>query len=331
MYDPIIDSATDAVTAWVKKNAAKSDKYKINGMSVTFRATASYGVFGIGCTAVAIGCAFIPDLIAKLFFGGIFGIFGVLIMLYGFVMHLTLDPERIAYRGPFGLKKQILWRDVQSVSIISPEYGDLLINSRDARIRVFAYLAGFNDIKTLLTSRFPASFDAEAAVEAGSSSLLQKEFGMHIFKLKKTSGIAGFVLAFMGISGLLYSLFTDQYTDIIVVIGTPAIFIGGVLTMMYGFLTCLYICDDKIVYRNLFLQERSIFWRNINTVTVSDEPQPELIDVRSKHIRIRIRIDFKGYPLIKALIFKRYLRTRRVSNKPSIPQPYKTFLISLNS
>ncbi len=331
MYDPIVDSATDAVTTWVKNNAAKSGNYKIDGMSVTFRATASYGVFGIGSTAVAIGCAFIPNLIAKLFFGGCFGIFGVLILLYGYVMQLTLDPERIIYRGPFGLKKQILWSDIQSVFVVSAQFGDIMVQGRNSRIRIFAYLAGFPKIKELLLTRFPSSFDAEAALKAGNSNQFKKVHGSNVFKLKKDSGIAGFVLAFMGLSGLLYSLFTDQYTDNIVVIGIPAIFIGGVLTMMYGFLTRLYIGDDKLVYRNLFLQEKSIFWRNVNTVTVRDEPQHELIEIRSKHIRIKIRIDFKGYPLIKALVFKRYLRTRRVSNKPSIPQPYKTFLIGRDS
>lgn len=313
MYDPLPDAAAKAVTSWIANNAAKSDKYKINGHSVTFHATKSYGIFGICSTVIAIGCAFIPDLAAKLVLMAIFGVLGVLILLYGFVMRLTLDPERIIYRGPFGLKKQILWRDVQSVSVIAPEYGDLMINSRDARIRVFAYLAGFNDIKQLLTSRFPASFDAEAAVEAGSSHLLQKEFGSNVFKPKKLSTVVGFSLIILALSGVLYSLFVYPQTDIAFFVGIPVYVIAGVLMIMYGCLTRVYIRDDRLVYRTLFLREKMIRWEDIISAAVLGEPKHELIEIRSGSTRIRVRIDLKGYPLIKALILKRCPESASVS------------------
>ncbi len=304
MYNPLPDSAAQAITTWITGNAAKSNKYEIEGYSVTFRAAASYGIFGILSTAVAIGTAFIPDLIPKLILSGIFGILGMLIILYGFVMRLTLDPERIAYRGPFGLKKQILWRDVKSVSVVSPEYGDILVNGRNTRIRIFAYLVGFPEIKKLLLCRFPSSFDAETTINAGSSSLLQNEFGSDVFKLKKLSVIVGLFCIIFALSGVLYSLLVNPQTDIVLFAGFPAVIIGGLLLMMYGFFTRLYVRKEKLIYKTLFLREKTIRWEDITSIALRGEPQHELLEVCSSNTRMKIRIDFKGYPVIKALILK---------------------------
>ncbi len=301
----ISDSAAKAITAWISGNAANSDKYKIDGMSVTFRATPSYGVVGIFGAAASIGCAFIPDLVPKLILSGIFGILGVLIILYGFVMRLTLDPERIVYRGPFGLKKQMLWRDVESVTVVSAEYGDMLISGRQGRIRIFAYLAGFPEIRKLLLGRFPASFDAQAAIEAGDSSLLQKEYGAGVFKLKKLSVILGFSMVALALSGVVYSYLVNPQTDFALYVCIPAAIVGGLLMLMYGFFTRLYIRDDVLVYRTLFFREKSMRWEDVTSIMVSGQPQHELIILQSKITRIKIRIDFKGYPLLKALILKR--------------------------
>lgn len=344
MYDMISDSAAKAVTAWIANNAAKSDKYKIKGMSVTFRAVASYGIFGIVSTAVGIGAAFIPELIARIVFMAVFGLLGILIMLYGFVMQLTLDPERITYRGPLGLKRQILWRDVQSITVVSAENPDLMIRSRNGRIRVFGYLAGFNDIKKLLLSRSPASFDTETALDTGDSNLLQKEYGAHVFKLKKLSVILGFIMILFALSGVVYSHLVYRQTDITLFAAIPAVIVGGLLMLMYGFVTRLYIRDDRLVYRTFFFHEKSMLWEDITSVLVSGEPQHELIIIeskkaplweesvfvsdvrrhkrakaRSKTTRIKIRIDFKGYPLLKALILKRCPDSASVSVESLAP------------
>jgi hypothetical protein len=52
-----------------------------------------------------------------------------------------------------------------------------------------------------------------------------------------------------------------------------------------------------------------IRWEEIETVSVNGPPQHESLTVAGSGLRVRIRIDFLGYPGIKELILKRYEAT----------------------
>jgi len=75
--------------------------------------------------------------------------------------------------------------------------------------------------------------------------------------------------------------------------------------MLYGFVTRLYIDSDKLMYRTMFGHEKTISFDDIQSVKISGEPQHECLVISSGLTRVKIRIDFKGYYIIKDLILKR--------------------------
>ena len=304
MYTNLPESAANAVTSWIAANAKYSTKYKIEDLTVTFKATASYGVFGIISTAVGIGALFLPHMLAKYILSGIFGILGILIILYGYVMYVKLDPEYIIYRGPLGLKKELLWRDVKSVTVVS-EQGDILVSSRNVRIRIFAYLAGFSELKELVSLRFDEAYSAQAAIAADDDSLFRKEVGGTTFRMKKVAAFVGLSLVVVSLPAAVYGIPLGNFKDVMGVICVIVFLVLGLLMMLYGFVTRLTVDDDKLVYRTLFWRDKEMRWEDIQSVVVCGEPQHELLKVTSADTKIKIRIDFKGYHLIKSLVQQR--------------------------
>lgn len=296
MIHPDLSSvAAEAVANWVASAAAKSHKYRISGDTVTFKAHKSYGFIGVGSTALgAAALLFVPDRIAAYVLGGIFSIPGVLIMLYGFVMSLSMSPVGIAYRGPFGRKKQLLWAHVTGFGTTS-QYGDIRVGGPAGHVRIFGYLAGYSDIKKLLRSRFPleiAAVHSEPDVHGAVFSLQRATAVVFLcLTLLLLAEAAAMVLGILPNSPEVYS----------VVIISLAAFFGFILTLD-SFTTRLYIDDAGLSCRRLSGQ-KSLLWKEVVSAGVSMTPyRREIIRVSGAGVHIKINANFKDYMRIRDMV-----------------------------
>lgn len=292
------DAAAQAVVHWVADAAAKSKNYKIKGYTVTFKAHKSYGLIGVGGTLLALAALlFVPDRIAAYILGGIFGILGVLIDLYGFVMSLSMTPYKITYRGPFGRKKELLWQHVKGFGIAN-EHGDILVDGPAGRIRIFGYLAGYTDIKKLLRSRFP--------FEAAATPADEDDHGV-VFRPRRTIGIIllGATLALLvELTVVALGILPSPLRPFIVIL-TAATGLLGLVAVLDFFLTRLYLDGAGLASRRLFGQ-KSLRWSNIESVSLSMDPyRREAIRLSGAGQHIRIDASYKDYAFLRDMVLER--------------------------
>ncbi len=283
-------AVADAVCNWIAGAATTSHRYRIKGYTVSFRAHNYYGLFGVGATALALlALLFIPDFIAACVLGGIFGTLGILIMLYGYVMQLSLSPERIAYRGPFGRKKQLLWEHVTGFGVAS-QYGDMLVNGPSGNIRIFGYLAGLAEIKKLLRIRFP--FEA-AAVHTETDA-----HGM-VFRPRRGIGVTFLCLVLLLLAELVLSVMSilpDSPLGIALIV-VSAVF--GLIIALDYFTTRLYIDDAGLSYRRLYGQ-KSLRWAEIESVgLIMDPNKRQSIGLHAASTTIKVNANWKEYACIR--------------------------------
>lgn len=297
------------VVSWIKSMAENPPKYKFDGTTVTFKAKGYYGAIGIATTAIGLGCAFIPDP-AAIFLSLLFGVLGILCMLYGYVMGLSLDPNKIVYRGPFRSRREILWRDVRCVSVVSTT-GDLMVSSRTSRIRIFAYLNGFNDIKTLVCNRFPSA--SEQIIQADASDEFEKVSGRVEYGIKKNYLFVPILFMALGLLFFTADMLESDRNWVNISLSVAMLFVA-VLFLLYILLARIIISEEKLIYHTLFGREKAIRWEDIQNVTVI-KGLNEVTTIADAYTRIKIGSDFKGYMTIKSLILNRIPKTATVIGK----------------
>ncbi len=296
IYPDPTSAVAEAVVNWVAGAAAKSHKYTINGYTVSFKAHRYYGLIGVGATVLGLAALLlIPDFIAACVLGGIFGILGVLIMLYGFVMKLSLSPEKITYRGPFGRKKQLLWAHITGFGIAS-QYGDILVSGPAGNIRIFGYLDGYAVIKMLLRSRFP--FEA---------ATVHSETDAHgdVFHPRRGLAVTFLCLALLLLAELVGSVMGILPSSPFRIAFISVTALAGLIVALDFLCTQLYVDDSGLSYRRLYSQ-KSMRWAEIESVDLSMDPNSrETICLHTAGTSIKINANWKDYRRIRDMVLER--------------------------
>ena len=121
------------------KAAVGKKQFAIDGDTVVFGVYRFIIAIGLVSVLIAAGAAFIPDITGKIIMIALFGLLGIPLLLYGLFARLYVDAEKIVYRNPVGIEKQIYWRDITSVYTASMQ-GDVRVCSDNTYIVVYSHL-----------------------------------------------------------------------------------------------------------------------------------------------------------------------------------------------
>ena len=156
-----VNNRTDA------KAILESESFRAAGGIAVFRQ--SIAVVNVGIFIALLGLlAFIPAketpinwLFKIIFIMGISGM-GLCVILNGLVARVYLEPDRLVYRNFCGMKKAIIWRDIQHIKprTIRNEngiYQYLLVFGKDTRIKISWSFIAYGLLKSEIKKRWKQS------------------------------------------------------------------------------------------------------------------------------------------------------------------------------
>ena len=296
-----------AIVAWVAKMAAKSNRYKIRpDGTFVFRIHAIGGIYGIFGTLCIVACLFISDIAVMLLILAIAVPAVVPFFLYYLFARIYINDEKIIYRNPLGRRREIAWKDLDTVVSIG-DFGDIMLYGGGAALRLYPYFSGFGVVQKLLHQYRPTAFDPGYAFTHVVEFRRDGTSG-YTFRWIKSFRIPGLAFILFGFAFLLLpnrmfvSEFGSQFmgkfmiTLIFVVCGLP-------LVLLYVNVR-LYIDDEMIEYRNIFGGAKQVRWEDVSSYRIEKSGfYRRCIRIfYGDKKKITISDGFVGHDLIKHLV-----------------------------